>query len=168
MIDLVNDRQWFKTVFDENYIYIRNYIYYLSGDMVLAEDLVQDVFVQLWEHRARIRHETTRAFLFTVARNGYFKHRRRQTLDLRFKNLFFEQVENQSPEYLLEIREFDEKLQKAISSLPEKCRTIFLLNRIDGMTYREIAESTGVTQKAVEKQMTKAMALLREQIDRKI
>jgi RNA polymerase sigma-70 factor (ECF subfamily) len=39
MIDLVNDRQWFKTVFDENYIYIRNYIFYLSGDMVLAEDL---------------------------------------------------------------------------------------------------------------------------------
>ena len=159
---------WFKGVFDENYEYIRNYLFYLSGDIKLAEDLVQDVFLRLWEKRSSVKNESVRAFLFTIARNDFLKNRRQNKYDLKFRSTYFEQVENKSPEYLLELKEFDQKLQKAIAGMPEKCRVIYLMNRIDEMTYAEIAGSLKVSVKAVEKQMSKALRILQNELGRKM
>ncbi len=159
---------WFKDVFELNYEYIRNYLYYLSGDINLAEDLVQDVFLQLWEKRQIIKNETVRAFLFTVARNAFLKNYRRKKYDLKFKSTWFDFTENKSPEYLLELKEFDQRLQKTISGLPDKCRIIYLMNRIDDMTYTQIAESLNVSVKAVEKQMTKALSILKGKLGGKV
>lgn len=163
-----DDKDWFRNIFNDNYEYIRNYLYYLSGDMELAEDLVQDVFLQLWEKRDNIKDETVRAFLFTVAKNDFLKSTRRAKYDLKFRATFFENMENKSPEYIMEMKEFDEKLQRVISEMPEKSRTVFLMHRIDGMTYKEIAESLKVSVKAVEKQMSKALAILNEKLGKKI
>ncbi|MDD4108130.1 MAG: RNA polymerase sigma-70 factor [Prolixibacteraceae bacterium] len=154
----------FKDIFEDNYEYLRNYLYYLSGDIALAEDLVQDVFIRLWEKIDEIRPETARAFLFTVARNGFFKIRRRQKYDLKFRSGYFENTDNKSPEYLMELEEYDKRLQRVISGLPDRCRVIFLLNRIDGMSYKEIARNTGVTVKAVEKQISKALSVIRKDL----
>lgn len=159
---------WFKGVFDENYEYIRNYLFYLSGDIKLAEDLVQDVFLRLWEKRSSVKNESVRAFLFTIARNDFLKNRRQHKYDLKFRSTYFEQIENKSPEYLLELKEFDQKLQKTIAGMPEKCRVIYLMNRIDEMTYAEIAGSLKVSVKAVEKQMSKALRILQNELGRKM
>jgi RNA polymerase sigma-70 factor (family 1) len=160
--------QWFKEVFDKNYEYIRNYLFYLSGNIELAEDLVQDVFLQLWEIRDKVKSETVRSFLFTIARNCFFKNIRQKKYDLKFKSTYLEQVENESPQYILELKEFDEKLQKTIAGLPEKCRIVFLMNRIDDMTYAQIADSLQVSVKAIEKQMSKALSILRNEIGGKV
>jgi RNA polymerase sigma-70 factor (family 1) len=157
-------KSWFSEVFHRNYEYILNYLYYLSGDAVLAEDLVQDVFMQLWEKRAELREATLRSFLFTIARNSFLKNKRRQNYDLKFRSDYIAKIENESPDYVLEMKEFDVKLQKAIALLPEKSRVVFLMNRLDGMTYGEIAENLGVSIKAVEKQMSRALKMLREEL----
>jgi RNA polymerase sigma-70 factor (ECF subfamily) len=161
-------KNWFRDVFDKYYEYIRNYLFYLSGDIKLSEDITQDVFLQLWENRKKVKEETLRSYLFTIARNCYFKDFRKQKSVIKFKSGYFDRVENESPEFLLELKEFDSKLQKTISDLPEKCRTIFLMNRIDEMTYKEIADSLQVTVKAIEKQMSKALAVLRHELGVKI
>jgi RNA polymerase sigma-70 factor (ECF subfamily) len=160
--------KWFKDVFDKNYEYIRNYLYYLSGDIKQAEDLTQDVFLRLWEKRDNVKNDTVRSFLFTIARNSFLKSFRRKKYDLTFKSTIFEQVENESPEYLMELREFDRKLQKTISGLPEKCRVIYLMNRMDEMTYVQIAESLQVSLKTVEKQMSKALAIFRKELGEEV
>ena len=72
---------------------------------------------------------------------------------------------NQTPEYLLEEEEFKTKLQSAISGLTEGQREVFLMNRIDGKKYREIAEILNLSQKAVEKRMSGALKALRAQIE---
>ena len=72
---------------------------------------------------------------------------------------------NQSPEYLLEEEEFRQKLTRAIASLSETQREVFLLNRIDGKKYREIADLLGVSQKTVEKRMSAALQILKAQIE---
>lgn len=163
-----NGKSWFKKVFDENYQYILNYLFYLSGDMELSEDLVQDVFLQLWEKRAEVKEETLKSYLFTIAKNCFLKNIRRQKYDLKFRSTYFEKIENESPSFILELKEFDIKLQQAIASLPEKSRVVFLMNRMDGITYREIAENLGVTVKAVEKQMSKALMILRQKLEVKL
>lgn len=151
-------------IFEENFEYIRNYLYYLSGDIELTEDLVQDVFLRLWEKREIVNDETLRPYLFSIARNCFLKNVRRQKYDMKFRSALFDKNNNESPEFLLEMKEFDQRLQKAIAGMPEKCRTVFLMNRHDGMPYREIAERFNVSIKAVEKQMSKALAILREQM----
>jgi len=164
MKDGPDKKEWFKGVFDDNYDYVRNYLYYLSGDITLSEDLVQDVFLQLWEKLDDVRTETVRSLLFIIARNSFLKVRRRQKYDLKFRSTYFEYVENKSPEYLMELEEFDKKLQAVISKIPEKSRIVFLLNRIDDMTYREIAQNLGITVKAVEKNMSRALSIIKKEL----
>ncbi|HKI88663.1 MAG TPA: RNA polymerase sigma-70 factor [Draconibacterium sp.] len=159
---------WFKNVFDENYEYIRNYLFYLSGDIELAEDLVQDVFLKLWEKKSSVKNESVRAFLFTIARNDFLKSRRQNNYDLKFRSTYFDQVENKSPEYLMELKEFDQRLQKTIAGMPEKCRTVYLMSRIDELTYSEIAENLNVSVKAIEKQMSKALQIMQKELGRKV
>ncbi len=168
MIQDQKDIDWFKQVFDDHYEYIRNFIYYLSGNIALAEDVTQDVFMFLWEDRRNIRKETVRAFLFTVAKNQYFKHHRKTKINLNFVNSIVFGQDDESPHFILELKEFDRTLQRAISEIPEKTRAIFLLSRIDRLTYAEIAESMKISIKAVEKHMTKALKILKEKVDRKI
>ncbi len=157
-------KEWFKLIFDQNFECIRNYLFYLSGDVTLTEDLIQDVFLQLWENRQKVKNETVRPYLFTIARNCFLKTRRRQKYDLKFRSAYLEKIENESPEFVLEMKEFDKKIQQAIASLPGKCRVIFLMHRIDGLTYRNIAENLGISIKAVEKQMSRALSILRRDL----
>ncbi len=158
---------WFKTVFNDYFEYIRNYIYYLSGDIALAEDLTQDVFLAFWEEQGRIKKETVRAYLFTIAKNLFFKYHRRKKINLTFISSLIPEQDQQSPEFVLELKEFDQALQKLIGRIPEKTRVIFLMNRIDRLTYTEIAETMKISIKAVEKHMTKALKFLRENMDQK-
>ena len=163
-----NDIGWFKETFDQNYNLILNYLFYLSGNSELAEDLAQDVFMQLWEKRKEVKNETLRPFLYIIARNNFLKNIRHHKYDMKFRSTYLEKIEKESPEFLLEMKEFDQHLQEVIAGLPEKCRVVFLMNRLDENTYREIAENLGVTVKAVEKQMSKALAILREKLGEKI
>jgi RNA polymerase sigma-70 factor (ECF subfamily) len=70
----------------------------------------------------------------------------------------------QSPEFLMEEAQFHEKLKNSIENLTEAQRTAFLLNRIEGKKYAEIAEMLNISVKAVEKRMSKALATLRDEI----
>lgn len=168
MLQDSDEKEWFKNVFEEHYDYLRNYIYYLSGDVVLAEDLSQDAFMQIWEERQKLKAETFRAYLFTITRNNYFKHYRRKTVKLNFINSLLNESNLESPEFILELKEFDNQLQRAISALPDKTRAVFLMSRIDSMSYNEIANNLNVSIKAVEKHITKALKLLKSKVDRKL
>jgi RNA polymerase sigma-70 factor (ECF subfamily) len=132
-----------------------------------AEDLVQEVFVILWEKRGTIKSENLKSYLFTIANNLYIDHYRHKNINL---NLKYDTSVNtsESPEYLLEQKEFDEKLKTAIASLSEKERTVFLMNRIDDLTFKEIAESLGISVKTIEKRMHNAVEKLFKKINHKL
>jgi RNA polymerase sigma-70 factor (family 1) len=164
MVSQSKNREWFVDVFKQYYDYIRNYLYYLSGDIEWSEDLVQDVFTQLWEKRFTVRDETIKPFLYVLARNYYLKDLRRRNYALKFISTQNQFTDHEAPDYKMEMDEFHQKLQKAISDLPEKCRSIYLMNRIDKLTYRQIAENLSVSEKAIEKQMSKALLILRSKL----
>ncbi|MDX9883690.1 MAG: RNA polymerase sigma-70 factor [Prolixibacteraceae bacterium] len=157
--------EWFREVFRNNYIHLRNYLYYLSGDIDWSEDAVQEIFLMVWEKRGSIRDQTLKSFLFKAGRNLFLKKKRHEAVTLKFARQVVAKELEEIPEYHLEQEEFSRKLQNAISELPNQCRTIFLMNRMDNMKYQEIADALRISLKAVEKQISKALRLLREKLD---
>jgi len=158
----------FEHIFHSHYEEIRNYIYYKSGRIDEAEDIAQEAFMKIWEKRETIIHTTVKSFLYTIAGNIFLNRRHHQNVELKFALQHGSEKTSSSPEYDLEVKEFDERLQNALSALTEKNRSVFLMNRIDRMTYQDIAESLNISVKAVEKRMNKALKYLKETLEVKI
>ena len=125
--------------------------------MNLAEDLTQDAFMILWTKRDTIDPEKVKSYLFTIANNLFLNNVKHQKVVLRFNQQPVNTVSRETPQYMMETEEFKASLERAIAELPEKNRIVFLMNRIDKMTYKDIAERLGLSVKAVEKRMTKAL-----------
>ncbi len=159
--------QEFERAFDLYYTNVRNFLYYKTSQSELAEDVAQDAFVKLWETRDKIDKSSIKAYVFTIANNLAINQLKRDQLKFKFLKLQVDRKDIKTPEYLLEMQEFDEKLQRTLAKLPDGAREVFLMNRMDGLKYREIAEMLGLSMKAVEKRMSRALAILRENISGK-
>ena len=154
----------YNHLFDLHIETLRNYLYYQCGNMQQAEDLAQDAFIKLWNNCKKVLFEKARGFLYAVAKNAFYNEVAHKKVVLAYEKVPHRDKNIETPEYKMEEMEFKEKLQKAINALPEGQREVFLLNRIDKKTYREIAEMLGVSQKAVEKRMHKALVKMRKTV----
>ena len=162
------ERTEFIELFHKLYKPVKNYIYFKTGDIDLAEDIVQDAFLKVWEKRESIRQDTVKPLLYTIAGNlckNRFEH---QQVVYEFASNYQASGNSVSPEFELELKEFEDKLQKSIGALKEKDRVVFLMNRIDGLTYNEIAENLGLSVKAIEKRMKNALDELKKTVKYKI
>ncbi|MCK5170547.1 MAG: sigma-70 family RNA polymerase sigma factor [Bacteroidales bacterium] len=157
----------FREYFDKYFDNIRGYLYYKSSDIELSEDISQEVFLKLWENIDKIKSETVKSYLYTIAGNLFKNHYNRKKVEFKFTSSLTESLV-ESPEFLLEFKEFDRILQSALEKIPEKSRIVFLMSRIDKLTYKEIAERLKLSVKAVEKRMKKALEILHEIIDFKV
>ena len=155
----------FSDFFLDNSALLRNYMYYKCGDSELANDIVQDAFLKFWDNCKKVIPGKARSFLFTIANNLFLNEYAKSKVALTFKSIPKKNSTHETPEYLLEEKEFGEKLQKALSNLTEAQRTAFLMNRIDGKKYKEIAEILGISVKAVEKRIHNALLSLRKEIE---
>ncbi|NNF19692.1 MAG: sigma-70 family RNA polymerase sigma factor [Flavobacteriaceae bacterium] len=141
-------------------------IFYKYGNEEKAYDVVQEAFVKLWEHCAKVTPEKAKSYVYTIANNNYLNVLKAEKVRMRYNNSGLEKDRTQeSPEYLLEEKEFQQKLDNALNNLPENQRQTFLMNRVEGKKYAEIADLEGVSVKAIEKRMHLALKTLREQID---
>lgn len=161
----VCEEQVFSSIFKHNSKTVFNYIYYKFGNEEKAHDAVQEAFVKLWENCAKVAPEKARSYLYTVANNLSLNVIKAEKVRMKYAERHSHNIDGQSPEYLLEEKEFQQKLDDALNALPENQRTTFLLNRIDGKKYSEIATIEGVSLKAIEKRMHLALKALREKID---
>lgn len=160
------EESYFSDFYIKNIQSATNFAYYKSGDSDTALDLVQEAFAKIWENCSQIDFTKVKTYLFTSINNLFLNSVKHQKVVLAFaKDTPPPDKTNQSPEYLLEEEEFKIKLQNAIASLSEAQREVFLMNRIDGKKYREIAEILEISQKAVEKRMSAALKTLKEQIE---
>ena len=159
-----------REVYDLYFESLRGFLYYKTGNIELAEDLVQEVFIKVWEKRATIKKETVKSLLFTMANNlmiNHFKHQ--QVVSSHQSDVVAQnKSEYSSPQFVLEEKEFEKKLNEVINALPEGSREVFLMNRIDKLKYDEIAERLDLSVKAIEKRMSKAISIIKEQLGVKI
>lgn len=158
----VCEEEVFSSLFRSHAESLVNYLYYKSGNYSGAEDLMQDAFAKLWKECAKVSFEKAKSYLFTIATNAFLNEIKHEKVVLKFEKRGHSQLTKESPQYLLEEEEFKQKLERAIAALPEGQREVFLMNRIDKMKYKEIAEHLNLSVKAIEKRMNKALVELRK------
>lgn len=163
------DKDDLKKVYDEYFGAVRNFLYYKTKDIQLAEDLVQEVFIKVWEKRETIKKETLKSLLYTIANNLMINHINHQKVVRSHEDSSNYQVgSSESPEYIFEEQEFQIRFNLIMSKIPDGPKEVFLMNRIEDLKYDEIASRLELSVKAVEKRMSKALSILREELGRKI
>lgn len=140
-------------------------------DDVLSQDIVQEIFVKVWEKRTEIESINLEAFLFRLVRNrciDYIKHlkvvnNRMQEIRLssKYEELYRIDFVGNEPYVLIE-QELKLKIENTIQHLPERCREVFVLSRINGLKNKEIAEKLNINIKNVERHLSRAMQSFKE------
>jgi RNA polymerase sigma-70 factor (ECF subfamily) len=154
----------YASIFSTHSKTVFNYIYYKFGNEEKAYDVVQEAFIKLWENCSKVAPEKAKSYVYTIANNLYLNVIKAEKVRLKYAPET-NAVVHESPDFILEEQEYKEKLERVLQALPENQRTTFLLNRIDGKKYAEIADMEGVSVKAIEKRMHLALKTLRDQIE---
>jgi RNA polymerase sigma-70 factor (ECF subfamily) len=165
-----------KAEFEKIYLEFFDVLFALSfqytSDKSIAEGIVQDTFLKLWEVRESLLPQTNiRNFLYTLAKNLCLNHLRDQKAVWKHLNQikYFEyeyaiESLNRIGGNYLEFKELSEKVDQAIEKLPDELKIVFKMSRFDELKYREIAEKLQISEKTVEAKMTKALKFLRKEL----
>lgn len=135
-------------------------------DRAVAEELVQDVMLELWRRRETLAPDgSAQAYLFRATRNRVLNHLRHVKIEQRSApEMRDEMVPTPHADATVAREELTVAVQRAVQSLPDRCREVFELSRVHGLKYAEIAQQLGISIKTVEAQMGKALRTLREQL----
>ena len=160
------DTDAFESLFKKYCQPLINFSRRIVNETETAENIVQDVFLKVWENRKSLKSGTSiKSYLFTIARNESLKYQRHQTVVRESEEAVRDLHSSaETPDEQFSESEIEFQIQRAIDLLPEKCREIFMMNRFDGLTYKEIAEVLYISIKTVETQMGRALKRLRENL----
>ncbi len=141
----------------------------LLGKPEVAEEVVQDVFYNIWKNRETLRiTRSVQSYLYRSAYNNsmmYLRKMRREFF-LEDGNSTDQAVDSPDPAQALQLNEVSELIASTLERLPERTRQIFYLNRQEGLKYREIADKLSISVKTVEANMGKALKALRSSMEK--
>ncbi len=162
-----DNKSAFDTLFRKYYVRLCRYTCHFIASTPEAEEIVQQVFIRLWEQRQQISINTSLlAYLYTSVRNQSMNELKKEKIRRHYEEEFV--IQKSLTEETTTGNPGEEKLKRAIEKaclqLPPKCREIFELSRNDGLTYEEIAEYLSLSKKTVENQMAIAFQKLRQQL----
>ena len=164
-----------KPAFEAVYSDFFGVVYHLSlqylHDEKVAEEIVQDSFLKLWEIRETLNDRfNIRNFLYTITKNNCLNYLRNQKTalkhqeNLKYLEMQFNYEALEKMGSYIEFEELRLKIDQAIASLPDELRETFLLSRFDEFQYKEIADKLSVSVKTVEARMTKSLKILRHEL----
>ncbi|MCT4589487.1 MAG: RNA polymerase sigma-70 factor [Carboxylicivirga sp.] len=181
---MINSKKYNINAFSKGSIQELEYIYNEYSDMIyhlcrqyitedeIAQEIVQDTFIKLWEVKDGLIAELSiKNYLYTIAKNNCLMHLRKRKniiestdrlnyLEARFN---YEVLCNMA-DTVIEFDELKNKVEEAINELPESLKQVFLLSRIEELKYKEIAEQLDISMKTVEARMSKALKILRSEL----
>jgi RNA polymerase sigma-70 factor, ECF subfamily len=165
------DMEAFHILFDRYQPVLFRQILFQTGQTDLTDDIVQETFIRVWEHRSSLKpHLSFAAYIFRISRNlirddiKHQKIRARTEKDIPPSAL----SEHDDPGEALQLTLLQEKITSIITKeLPKRCREIFLLSRFEGKTHKEIAEMLHLSVRTVEHQILYALNILRKRLKKK-
>jgi RNA polymerase sigma factor (sigma-70 family) len=158
-------KEEFKILFDKHFDSVRSYLFYRGADKELATDLAQDVFMRIWEKQLAIEPKGILRLLYKIAGDMFISRYRRETLELNYRKTLKFNDSDVTPDERLQYNELKENYAKALAQLNEKQRIVFLMSRMEGLKYYEIAERLNISVKAVEKRMSSTLAYLKKALE---
>jgi RNA polymerase sigma-70 factor (ECF subfamily) len=160
------DEGAFDAIFRAHYPHLVRMAESVVRERALAEEIAQDVMLELWRRRESLNVEQTfRAYLIRATRNRALNHIRHQRIVAREAALAaLESPSSPSAEEDLLGVELERAVRDAIDGLSENCREVFQLSRVNGLKYAEIASTLEISVKTVEKRMGQALSELRDSL----
>ena len=165
------DQKAFELLFSILFARLNDFAKKVVKDDGISQDIVQEVFVKVWENRAQIESLNLEALLFKMVRNRCIDHIKHvKVLNNRmnkihvlskYEELYRIDFIGNEPYVLIE-EELRTKIEKTIHSLPDRCREVFILSRIDGLKNKEIAERLNINIKNVERHLSRALQSFRK------
>jgi len=163
--DLPAFRQLYHVYFQRLYLFAQKFV-----DSEMAKDVVQDCFYNFWINREKIEITTSvSAYLFTVIKNRCYKLLKEEQRKTVYEQNFGLKLKQEELQYFINseksIFEFDvkDRIGNVMKHLPVKCAEVFVESRFNGLSNKDIADKFNISVKAVEKQITKALKLFREE-----
>jgi RNA polymerase sigma-70 factor, ECF subfamily len=173
----LGDKAAFEALFKKLYPRLNDFAYKVVKNSDIAKDIVQDVFIKIWEKRKEVETINIEAFIFKAVKNQCLTHIKHikivENVNLKLSNI--SEVEELyridfvgNEPYLLIEKELQQQIERVINTLPEQCKNVFKLSRVDGLKNREIAENLGINIKNVERHITRALVEFRNHFSDKI
>jgi len=155
-----------KVLYKQYYNYICSVVYKMIGDSTLAEDIAQEVFVEVWKRRESLDvNLSLRGYLRRVAVNKTLNYIRSQKMNFEDDDALLQVPStDNSTQKILEAEDLQKVINESINSLPDKCRVVFGLSRFEELSYKEISSELGISIKTVENQISKALKLVRKAV----
>ena len=161
------DQRALRFFFDKYYDNMCNYVNLYVRSKSVSEDIVQDIFIYFWEKRGIIRMETSvKSYLFRASRNKFLNYLRNEKSHRAIRDeVNANSVTFVNPDdNLIDSINLEEIINASIENLPPRCREVYLFQKNEELSYKEIACRMDITVKTVENQMTIAHKKLKEQL----
>jgi RNA polymerase sigma-70 factor (family 1) len=159
-----DDERAFEILFRAYYQDLCGYVMRFVHSIDLAEGVVQDVFVKIWEKRHTLEiHTSLKSYLYRAAKNASLNFINKSKMEVIINEEKLSDISTPTELNLdtLEEKELVEAIEKAIENLPERRKQIFILHRHEGLTYTEIAEVLDISVNTVETQIIRALRTIR-------
>ncbi|MBT3443879.1 MAG: sigma-70 family RNA polymerase sigma factor [Flavobacteriaceae bacterium] len=157
----------FKMIYDTHFDDLRRYLIYRSGDQDLSGDIAQNVFMKVWTKKIELASGNIKSLLFKMATDEFISHIRRKKVERAYSDSIDLRLVQESDNGDDELKDKKEQFKKALNQLPEKQRTALLMNKMQGLTYEEIAESLNLSEKAIEKRISQALGTLKQNLNQR-
>jgi RNA polymerase sigma-70 factor (ECF subfamily) len=156
----------FEDIFVDYYESLYGYAFGIVNNELLAEETVSDVFYKLWLKKETIKIDASMAgYLYKSVYHACMDKIRHNKIKKAFKSeVTYKSASNNLNEdaaIKIHLKDFEKNLHNALFQLPEQCRTVFQLNRMEEVSYKDIASRLGISLKTVEAHMSKALRRLR-------
>ncbi|TSE08015.1 MULTISPECIES: RNA polymerase sigma factor [Aquimarina] len=150
-----------SVLFDRYHIKIFNFLFKMTRDKEVSQDITQEVFYKAIKYRASYKKGKFSSWIYTIARNIFTDYYQRQkNKDERFDTIEYK-IEQKEPDQM-DIKETNEELKRALNQLSNVDRELVIMNRYQGIKYQEIAEITGSTAGAVKTKVHRAIHKLKD------
>ena len=154
-----SDAKAFEELYGRYWFRIFRYAFTKVHQQEVAEDICHDVFLSLWQRRGQVQIQNAEAYLIQAAKFSVIAFYRAKQSDEKHLPVYAGSVPgtHNETEYQLFFRSLEQAWQEALQDLPQKTRDVFQASRIEQLSNREIATRLGLTEKAVEYHITKAL-----------
>ena len=157
----VDDKKAFETIFLRYWSSLLIYAYNILKDKAVCQDILQDIFADLWNKRRTTFIDNLSGYLKVSTRNRIYRHLRDGAISQKHLDTMGRITFVEATEQMVNFNLMKERYEAAVEQLPAKCKEVFLLSRMDNLSNKQIAGKLNISIKAVEKHITKALNHLR-------